>query len=117
METKRFTSEFSDKTLRSLQFFCSDMQSQSSCLCGLGEYRFGSQWVGEEEFFGSHHSEAGKFITSISHITHSFYMLQPHSLDSILKPLAQRALPLGVLNWTASDMGPIPLEFRAWILK
>lgn len=26
-------------------------------------------------------------------------------------------LPLGVRNWTASDMGPIPLELRAWILK
>ena len=26
-------------------------------------------------------------------------------------------LPLGVLNWTASDMGPMPFEFRAWILK
>lgn len=26
-------------------------------------------------------------------------------------------LPLGVLNCTASDMGPMPFEFRAWILK
>lgn len=116
METKRITSGFPDKTMRSLQFFCPDTQSQSSHPCGLGEYRFGSQWVGEE-FFRSLHSEAGTFITSIFYITHSLYMLQSFSLDSILKPLAQGALPLGVLNWTASDMGPMPFEFRAWILK